>query len=187
MNPKHLSLTEDHYTPPKIAVLARALMGRIDVDPASSSIANKIIKADKIFTKTDNGLIRPWHGRVFLNPPGGKTKNKSNLGLWWQKLLAEYESGRATEAVFLSFQLSIFKIEQSVFDFPFIVPRQRLRFYSFDPKTNSLKPGQADENGVWRDRPSHDNAIIYLPPKESFSQSAKLFLEIFSPVGRGKL
>jgi len=44
-------------------------MGSIDLDPASSLIANKTVKAKKYFTKDDDGIGKKWTGNVWLNPP----------------------------------------------------------------------------------------------------------------------
>ena len=57
------------YTPKKYIEAARAVMGGIDLDPASSAFAQKTVKATKYYTKDDSGLDHPWQGRVFLNPP----------------------------------------------------------------------------------------------------------------------
>lgn len=178
MNPKHLSNSNEHYTPPKVAALSRALLGRIDLDPASSAIANQIIRANSFFTEEQDGLNQEWYGTVFLNPPGGKIKGrKSSLGVWWEKLLQEYESGRVTEAIFVSFQLSLLRLDQSCLSFPFVVPRQRLRFYSFNNDRGTLTP---------QNSPTHDNAIFFLPNKKSHRERAKVFLRIFESVGGGK-
>lgn len=71
MIPQHLSESTEHYTPAYIVGAARRTFGEIDLDPASSKEANHLIKAKKIFTRQDNGLKKTWHGRIFLNPPGG--------------------------------------------------------------------------------------------------------------------
>lgn len=61
--------SDEWYTPPHIVELARHAMGSIDLDPASSEIANSTVKAQHYFTQQDNGLTKPWSGNVFLNPP----------------------------------------------------------------------------------------------------------------------
>ena len=57
------------YTPPEIIESARAIMGKIDLDPATSESANEIIKAEQIFTEENDGLIQQWNGNVWMNPP----------------------------------------------------------------------------------------------------------------------
>lgn len=57
------------YTPKEFIEAATAVMGCIDLDPASSEIANKTVGANHIYTIEDNGLVKPWFGNVWLNPP----------------------------------------------------------------------------------------------------------------------
>lgn len=60
------------YTPPEFIESARCVMGSIDLDPASSELANEIIKAPTFYTKETNGLDKIWEGNVWLNPPYGQ-------------------------------------------------------------------------------------------------------------------
>lgn len=57
------------YTPSYIIEAARMTMGSIDLDPATSLIANETVKAEQIFTKEDDGLNQAWSGNVWMNPP----------------------------------------------------------------------------------------------------------------------
>lgn len=57
------------YTPSNIIEAARLTMGSIDLDPASTELANKTIKATEIYTKEINGLDKTWNGNVWMNPP----------------------------------------------------------------------------------------------------------------------
>lgn len=61
--------SNDWYTPIWLIEAARAVMGRIDTDPASCTKANQIVKADRFFSEQEDGLSRMWWGRVWLNPP----------------------------------------------------------------------------------------------------------------------
>lgn len=70
-NPRHSSATFEHGTPPDIVDAAHEIMGGIDLDPASCEKANSYVEAAEYFEKEDNGYRLAWHGRVFLNPPGG--------------------------------------------------------------------------------------------------------------------
>jgi len=44
-------------------------MGSIDLDPASSEIANDTVQAAEFYTKDEDGLNKAWKGNIFLNPP----------------------------------------------------------------------------------------------------------------------
>ena len=57
------------YTPPEIIEAARTAMGGIDLDPASSDVAQETVKAKRYFTIEDDGLSKQWKGRTWLNPP----------------------------------------------------------------------------------------------------------------------
>lgn len=57
------------YTPPAYIEAARKVMGSIDVDPASSELANKIVCATTFYTEKEDGRRRTWAGSVWMNPP----------------------------------------------------------------------------------------------------------------------
>ena len=65
----HNTGNEEWFTPPEYVEAARAVLGTIDLDPASCEIANKTIKAKRYYAKDDDGLTKTWKGRIFLNPP----------------------------------------------------------------------------------------------------------------------
>jgi hypothetical protein len=49
---------------------AHLLMGGIDLDPASSEMANTYVNAKNFYTVMDDGLNdQDWHGSVYLFPP----------------------------------------------------------------------------------------------------------------------
>jgi len=57
------------YTPDCYIQSARLVMGSIDLDPASSIIANKRVNANKFYTQDEDGLSFDWYGNVWMNPP----------------------------------------------------------------------------------------------------------------------
>lgn len=65
----HNSGENEWYTPSVFIESARATMGGIDTDPASSAQANMTVKAEEYFDSKADGLTKKWHGRVFMNPP----------------------------------------------------------------------------------------------------------------------
>jgi hypothetical protein len=90
------SASEEWYTPTEIIGVARRALGGIDLDPASCVLAQQTVGAASYFTRDDDGLTRPWHGRVWLNPPFGRP-----IASWTQKLRTEYVAGRVTQAIAL--------------------------------------------------------------------------------------
>jgi ParB family chromosome partitioning protein len=73
------------YTPKHIIEAARMTMGSIDLDPATSLIANETVKAEQIFTKEDNGLNQKWSGNIWMNPPYAQPL----ISLFSDKLISE--------------------------------------------------------------------------------------------------
>ncbi len=65
----HNSGNNEWYTPEQYIEAARKVMGSIDLDPASSTLANTVVKAERIYTIEDDGLRLDWNGNIWLNPP----------------------------------------------------------------------------------------------------------------------
>ena len=74
----------------------RSVMGEIDLDPCSDPGHNVIAKHH--FTEVDDGLTQNWFGRVFINPPYGKTGKVSNAEIWVDYLI---NSPDVTESISL--------------------------------------------------------------------------------------
>lgn len=88
----------DWHTPRSYIERVRKFLGIIDLDPATSPLAQKTVKARRFYTAPDDGLSRYWSGRVFLNPP----YSRELLPLFAAKLISEYKAGNVSEAVCLT-------------------------------------------------------------------------------------
>jgi phage N-6-adenine-methyltransferase len=85
------------YTPPEYIEAARRVMGKIDLDPASSEVANKTVGATVYFTAEDDGLRYSWDGRVWMNPP----YSSDLIGKFTNKITEHFLGEEITEAVVL--------------------------------------------------------------------------------------
>lgn len=90
----HNSGNNEWYTPAEYVEAARAAMGNIDLDPASSELANQTVKATSFYTAENSGLEWPWRGRVWMNPPYGK----KFIGKFIGKLCSSLDEKRIDEA-----------------------------------------------------------------------------------------
>lgn len=172
MNILHSSNSDRWYTTLEIIEKVQQVLGTIDLDPASDEFGNARVCATSIITEEQNGLTTEWAKdcSVFLNPPGGKTGNKSNASLFWQKLMHYREAGDLKHAIFLAFSLEAFQNSQgkgvpSLAEFAFCIPAKRIRFDAQEGKPAS---------------PSHGNVIVYVPG--SVDESEK-FKEVFASMG----
>jgi len=85
------------YTPDVFIEAVKGVMGNIDLDPASSDIANQTVKAKTFFTKEEDGLSQPWTGRIFLNPPYAQPL----IQQFSDKLCSVWGAGKIKEAIIL--------------------------------------------------------------------------------------
>ncbi len=176
--PQHLSNSDAHFTPPHVVeATSTTLGGEIDLDPASCASANTVVRAKRYYTVADDGLVQPWSGRVFVNPPGGKVGGKSQAGLFFAKAVTMWLAGRVDAVVFLGFSLEILRLSQadaslpSALRFPICVPRERLAFLT-------------DVGGtlVPQTSPTNANAVLFMPKTGQVDELAA-FERAFARIG----
>lgn len=85
------------YTPKEYVDAARNVMGAIDLDPASSRVAQKTVKATTFYTAKDDGLSKRWAGKVWMNPP----YSSALVGKFTGKLAEHVEAGEVRQAIVL--------------------------------------------------------------------------------------
>lgn len=90
------SRSVEWYSPRSVIERAVRTLGRIDLDPCSNSRHTPAVPAERHFTVEDNGLLRPWHGRVYMNPPYGRDVDR-----WVRRLCDFHRSGDVPAAVAL--------------------------------------------------------------------------------------
>jgi len=76
------SLVQDWTTPPELLEKLYSIYGVFDLDPCSPK--KTVVKAKRHLTILDDGLTCSWHGKVFVNPPYGRS-----IGLWVKKCFEE--------------------------------------------------------------------------------------------------
>jgi hypothetical protein len=135
-------------TPPELI----KSLGEFDLDPCSP-VDRPWDTAKKHYTIHDDGLKQPWAGRVWLNPPYGKST------FVWMDRLATHKSGIAlifarTETI--GFQEYVFGKAKSLFFF-----KGRLQFYTLEGK----KADSANAPSVLVSYSDYDSDMIDLAAK----------------------
>ena len=125
------------YTPGEIVERARIVMGGIDLDPASSGIAQRTVQSGQYYTAEDNGLTKEWVGRVWMNPPYARDL----IGNFISKLIY---SPKVTMACVLVNNATETRWGQDLLNFGRIVcfPFKRIRFLSPEGERGTPLQGQ---------------------------------------------
>ena len=171
--------SNEHYGPAYLGAMAREVMGGIDLDPASCAQANTLIGARFYYSleRGEDGLEEPWAGRVYLNPPGGKSvkwegRRVNSAALWWYHLMVRYELGWVEEAIVIVFNLELFRYALGFpvahpLDFAICFPEDRIDFMAPGPDGVPVEQGS----------PGHPNAIVYVGREDC---ALGLFREVFT-------
>jgi phage N-6-adenine-methyltransferase len=162
------SESNEWYTPGEFLEGAREVMGGIDLDPASSPAANDVVKAARIFTAEDDGLAHEWAGRVWLNPPYGRSevdgKERSNQATWTERLIDEHAAGRVEQACAMVTSKTADLWFQPLWDYPICFITGRVDFRAGE--------GQKESNNT------QSQVVVYL------GERVEAFERVFARFGR---
>ena len=183
----------DFVSPPDVIAATCALFdGEIDLDPASSVSANRLIHARKYFTPSDQGLRQLWKAEnVYLYPPRDvllsieqppnrllwkKTKRfrKSAQRVWMEEMLRKYTLGEFKEGIlFLTSTDVALRAAQKVgLDLPLCILRDHPKIKYDDKKLSAVNTGKIF------------GFVYYFPPPERTEFKILKFQQIFSTLGR---
>jgi phage N-6-adenine-methyltransferase len=152
----------ERYTPAEHIEAVRAVLGTIDLDPASNPLAQQTVKAEQHYTAEDDGLKRMWTGNVFLNPPYHRELQPKFI----DKLIEEVKAGRTTQAIVLT--------NNSTDTEWFRRAAEAATAICFTyGRVNFTTPGGAEV------APTQGQAFFY------FGSNLKQFVEVFSKIGFG--
>lgn len=148
------------YTPAKYVEMARRVLGGIDLDPASSEVAQRTVGATAYFTSEQDGLVQSWRGKVWLNPPYAQPF----IAQFITKLSEELDAGRVMAAIVLTHNYTDTAWFHEAADGANAIcfTRGRIRF--------------VDETGA-ECAPTQGQAFFY------FGSDTPLFAKVFSEVG----
>lgn len=137
----HNSGENEWYTPREFIDAARTVLGRIDLDPATSERANEVVQAEFIYTAEDDGLSKDWGGRVWMNPPYAAEL----IGRFTEKLKAEYLAEHVIAAICLVNNATETQWFQSLASVATAIcfPERRIRFWNPSGQPGAPLQGQA--------------------------------------------
>jgi hypothetical protein len=105
------------------------------------------VQAALFYTPDMDGLLHPWKGRVFLNPPWGDAQAASVKERAITKALAEYKAGNMSECVIvLNANATTTAWFAPLFQFPMCFPPQRIKH--LQPGDHTGQPTQRHRAGV---------------------------------------
>lgn len=163
--PMHSSKSVEWYTPREIMDAVHAVMGSIELDPASCAEANAIVRAQRYYTREDDGLRQSWASRtLWSNPPYGRgDRNRSNQGIWSAKLLDAYRCGDVGEACLLVNAVPDRSWFKPLWSHAICFLDERLDFVGGEEQSD--------------DSPTHPSCVVHL------GESHARFVEVFGRIG----
>ena len=180
----------EYYTDPLILAAARAYLGEIDLDPASSWRANGAVQAKRFYGfhadgSFQDGMDCSWNGRVWLNHPFGRREmpcprncKKKHVhhsftlhgnAMWIAKLFSEIDDGNLQSGLCITYAATSEVWFQNLLACP-------ICFLS--PRTNYYLPDGTKKEGVTK-----GSAIACV----GRDMDLEKFVQLFRPFGQIKV
>lgn len=126
------------FTPAIYIDMVREVMGEIDLDPFSSKMANKHIKAKRYIDEKGNAFKKRWFkekGRVFMNPPYSRKIIDASIDIF----LENWRNKSISEAIVLVNNATETRWFQSLLrsTHSICMPDRRISFEAVDGKSIS--------------------------------------------------
>ena len=197
MNHAHQSITDIHLTPPRIIEVARNVMGHITLDPCTSEQINAWSVNATSFFDCDGierlkNLPTSQSIKLWCNPPGGKTGNKSNMKLWLEAVYSAWLDGKVEQAFFLFFNREFIGGTETIdlSNIPMLHFYDRLKYWSYNEVEGKFMEGNWSGEGdkrKWTNSPTHPSTLAYFPPRTNSGWSDGLQrLEACTPSDLGR-
>lgn len=139
-SPPEVGESNEWYTPAEYIEAARAVLGAIDLDPASCAEAQTVVSALRYYTRHDDGLRQPWAGRVWLNPPYAYPLVQRFV----TRVIQEYETRRIVSAIVLvNTATDTGWFHDLLARYPVCLTRGRVAFWRPDQVGTAPRQGQA--------------------------------------------
>ena len=183
----------DFVSPPELIGITTSFFGgQIDLDPASSEVANTLISADKFFTQNDDGIKQTWKAKsLYLYPPRDFLNNdeqpkdpyifkkrkrfqRSAQRVWLETCLRKYRKNEFDEAiVFLtSSEVALLTTQKIGLDLPLCIAKERPELLIDAPGLPKL--GRTRCFGF----------VYYFPSSNNTEKRIGEFIDLYSSFGR---
>ncbi len=166
--------------------------GEIDLDPASSPHANKVVGATKYFTWRDNGLKQTWKAKnLYLYPPRDvlagdeqpketrlfqKTTRfkKSSQRVWLELAYEKWLRKEFDQAIIFitSSEVALLSTQRIGFDFPICILKERPKLLIDNKELNKVRSSKVF------------GFIFYLPSINNYQEATTHFSALYSTLGR---
>jgi hypothetical protein len=167
---------------------ANELLGGIDLEVASSKVANEYVQATEYYTPVDDGLNnQQWYGSCYLFPPAGSyfwdQKNQrwkmtrassltltSSHAVWFRRMYHAWLADEIEQGLYFSNCPDMIRYEPKIFKFPMCVLR-------------TVPYLLRNLDGNVEKKQTCTSFLVYLPPKDRSGDAVEHFCKIYGERG----